>query len=274
MTIERHTEVQYKPTVPDEIPETLVMYLSGIDTYGGISARSRSDVNILAIVNTKTKNILLLSTPRDAYVGFNATGGVPDKLTHAGIYGVEASMNALEGIYDLNIDYYLRLNFSGFIDIIDALGGIDVYSEYQFSVENIRTYDVGHNHVTGLEALAFARERYSFADGDAQRAKNQTEVIRAVLDAAVSPSMLINYSSVMNAISGSFETSMPEEQIAALVKMQLSDMAEWNITSYATTGTGKKAETYSMPGRSLSVVELSEASIDEAKLLIEGVYDD
>jgi len=272
MTIENRTEAQYLAGVPDEIPETFVMYLSGIDTYGGVSARSRSDVNILAVVNIKTKNILLLSTPRDAYVTYSVTGGVKDKLTHAGIYGVEASIDALEGIYDINIDYYLRLNFSGFVDIIDALGGIDVYSDYQFSVQNIRSYDVGYNHVTGLEALAFARERYSFAEGDAQRAKNQMEVIRAVISKAASSSMLMNYNSVMNAVSGSFETSMPQDQIASLVKMQLSDMAEWNITSFAPTGTSSRSETYSMPGQQLYVLDLSQESVDEAKKLITEVY--
>ncbi|MGL6197850.1 MAG: LCP family protein [Lachnospiraceae bacterium] len=272
MTIENHVETQYTAEVPDEIPETFIMYLSGIDTYGGVSARSRSDVNILAVVNTKTKNVLLLSTPRDAYVTYSVTGGVKDKLTHAGIYGVEASIDALQGIYDIEIDYYLRLNFSGFVDIIDALGGIDVYSDYAFSVANIRSYDVGYNHVTGLEALAFARERYSFADGDAQRARNQMEVIRAVISQAASSSMLLNYNSVMNAVSGSFETSMPQDQIAALVKMQLSDMAEWNVTSFAPTGTSMRAETYSMPGQSLYVLELSDESVNEAKELIANVY--
>ena len=153
------------------------MYLSGIDTYGGISARSRSDVNILAVVNTRTKNILLLSTPRDYYVDFEATGGAKDKLTHAGIYGVEQSMDALERLYDIDIDYYLRINFTGFVDIIDALGGVDVYSDYDFTVQNIKEYHKGYNHLDGLEALAFARERYSFADGDYQRARNQMEVI-------------------------------------------------------------------------------------------------
>ena len=126
---------------------------------------------------------------------------------------VEASMDALERLYGIQIDYYLRINFSGFVDIIDALGGIDVNSEYEFTVEPIKTYHVGINHLTGLEALAFARERYSFADGDYQRAKNQMEVIRAVVAQCASSSLLKNYASVMNAVSGSFETNMPDDQI-------------------------------------------------------------
>lgn len=270
--VAHEVEAKTDTAVPEDVPETFIMYLSGIDTYGGISARSRSDVNILAIVNIKTKNVLLLSTPRDSYVEFNVTGGAKDKLTHAGIYGVEASMDALERLYDIDVDYYLRINFSGFVDIIDALGGIEVYSDYDFTVEPIKEYHQGYNQLTGLEALAFARERYSFAEGDFQRAKNQMEVIRAVIQKCASSSLLRNYSSVMNAISGSFETNMPQEQIASLVKMQLSDMAQWNVASYTTNGTSMYAQTYSMPGQDLYVIELDAASIEEAKRLIQEIY--
>ena len=258
-------------TAPDNVPESFVMYLSGIDTYGSVSTRSRSDVNILAVVNTKTKNILLLSTPRDYYVDYSVTGGARDKLTHAGIYGVDASIDALKRLYGIDIEYYLRINFTGFVDIIDALDGVEVYSDYDFTVENIRDYHQGYNQLTGIEALAFARERYSFQEGDYQRAKNQMEVIRAVVDKCTSSSMLANYSSVMDAIAGSFETNMPEDQIASLVKMQLTDMAKWNITSYTVSGTGMYAETYSMPGQELYVIEPDQATVAEAKTLIREV---
>lgn len=270
--VAHEVEIEEEAALPEDMPETFVMYLSGIDTYGGIAARSRSDVNILAVVNTKTKNVLLLSTPRDSYVDFSVTGGAKDKLTHAGIYGVDASIDALERLYGIDVNYYLRLNFTGFIDIIDALGGIEVYSDYEFSVKNIRTYQVGMNQLTGLEALAFARERYSFPEGDFQRAKNQMEVIRAVIQKCASSSMLMNYSSVMTAVAGSFETNMPNDQIAALVKMQLSDMAQWNVTSYTTDGHSRYAQTYSMPGMDLYVIDLDPASIEEAKRLIGEIY--
>lgn len=258
--------------VPDEVPETFVMYLSGIDTYGGISTRSRSDVNILAVVNTRTKDILLLSTPRDYYVDYSVTGGAKDKLTHAGIYGIDASMDALERLYDIKVDYYLRVNFTGFMDIIDALGGVDVYSEYDFSVQNVKEYHKGYNHLNGTEALAFARERHSFASGDYQRAENQMEVIRAVVDKCASSSLLVNYGSVMKAVAGSFETNMPEDQIAFLVRMQLSDMAEWNVKSYTASGESQYAETYSMPGQELYVIVPDQTTIEEAKTLIREVY--
>lgn len=258
--------------VPENLPETFVMYLSGIDTYGDISTCSRSDVNILAVVNTKTKDVLLLSTPRDSYLAYSVTGGAKDKLTHAGIYGVDASMDALEQLYGIDIPYYLRINFTGFVDIIDALGGVDVYSEQAFTSRHGNyTFQQGYNHMDGDQALGFARERYSFTDGDYQRARNQMEVIKAVIKKCASSSILTNYSSVMNSVAGTFETNMPEDQIAALVKMQLSDMAEWNVTSYTTSGTGTSAETYSMPGQELYVINLDELSIEEAKRQIQEV---
>ncbi len=258
-------------TVPKNIPDSFVMYLSGIDTYGNVGKRSRSDVNILAIVNTETKKVLLLSTPRDAYVEYLATQGAKDKLTHAGIYGVEASMDALERLYDVGIDYYVKINFTGFIEVVDALGGIEVHSDYDFSVGTLKDYKKGYNKLNGIEALAFARERYSFPEGDYQRAKNQMEVIKAVVKKCASSSMLANYGSVMDALAGSFETNMPNAQIAALVRMQLSDHAQWEIISYTTEGTNMQAQTYSMPGQGLDVIQLSEESIAMAQQLIENV---
>lgn len=256
--------------VPKNIPDSFVMYLSGIDTYGSVAKRSRSDVNILAVVNTEAKEVLLLSTPRDAYVEYSATQGTKDKLTHAGIYGVEASMDALKRLYDVEIDYYVKINFTGFMEVVDALGGIEVYSDYDFSVGTLKDYKKGYNKLNGIEALAFARERYSFPEGDYQRAKNQMEVIRAVVKKCVSSSMLVNYGSVMEALAGSFETNMPNEQIAALVRMQLSDRAQWEIISYTAEGTNTQAQTYSMPGQKLDVIQLSEESIAMAKQLIEN----
>ena len=258
-------------TVPKNIPDSFVMYLSGIDTYGNVGKRSRSDVNILAVVNTETKKVLLLSTPRDAYVEYLATQGAKDKLTHAGIYGVEASMDALERLYDVGIDYYVKINFTGFIEVVDALGGIEVHSGYDFSVGTLKDYKKGYNKLNGIEALAFARERYSFPEGDYQRAKNQMEVIKAVVKKCASSSMLANYGSVMDALAGSFETNMPNAQIAALVRMQLSDHAQWEIISYTTEGTNMQAQTYSMPGQELDVIQLSEESIAMAQQLIENV---
>lgn len=256
---------------PSELPQGFVVYISGIDRYGGLTARSRSDVNILAAVNTKTKNMQLVATPRDYYVTFSRAKGQKDKLTHAGIYGVEMSVDALERLYGVEIDYWLRLNFTGFVEIIDALGGIDIYSEHTFTVKNIKTYQTGINQVNGLEALAFARERYSFANGDYQRAKNQMEVIRAVIDKCTSPALLKNYRSVMDGIAGSFSTNMPEDQILSLARIQLASGGEWKVSSYTVSGTGASRETYSMPGRKLYVILPDQKSVSQAKALLAGV---
>ena len=267
------TITQVAADIPEEGSNSFIMYLSGIDTYGGTSAVSRSDVNILAVVNTETKNILLLSTPRDYYIGYSATGGAKDKLTHAGIYGIDASIDALEQLYGIDVNYYLRVNFTGFTQIIDALGGVDVNSDYEFTARGTQIHQ-GSNHLTGEQALSFARERYSFVDGDFQRGRNQMEVVRAVIQKAASSSLLANYMDVMNAVAGSFETNMPQEEISRLVKMQLSDMASWNITSYTAVGQVSSAETYSMPGVMLSVVLPDENSVTEAKDMIRDVIEE
>lgn len=255
----------------EEMPESFVMYISGIDNYGGVTERSRSDVNIMAVINRDTHKILLVSTPRDYYVPLSISGGAKDKLTHAGIYGVDVSMETLEMLYGVNIDYFFRLNFSGFIDMIDALGGIDVYSEKEFTVDPIATYHVGYNHLDGLEALAFARERYSFSEGDFQRGRNQMAVIQAVVEKCTSRALLNNYSDVMKSMEGCFQTSLTEGDIKELVKEQLENPSGWDITSIDVTGTGSRQITYSMPGRSASVVIPDMDSVEAAKTEIQKV---
>lgn len=255
----------------EKMPESFVMYISGIDTYGGVTERSRSDVNIMAVINRDTHKMLLVSTPRDYYVPLSISGGVKDKLTHAGIYGVDVSMETLEMLYGVDIDYFFRLNFSGFIDMIDALGGIDVYSEKEFTVDPIATYHVGYNHLDGLEALAFARERYSFSEGDFQRGRNQMAVIQAVVEKCTSRALLNNYSDVMKSMEGCFQTSLTDGDIKELVKEQLENPSGWDITSIDVTGTGSRQITYSMPGRSASVVIPDMDSVEAAKTEIQKV---
>lgn len=247
--------------VPEGTPESFLLYLSGSDTFGDVSTLSRSDVNILAAVNTRSKKLLLVATPRDFYVSFPQTGGEMDKLAHAGVYGVDASVDALESLYGVDISYYLRMNFTGFVEVIDALGGVSVYSDREFTVENIRTYQEGYNQLTGLEALAFARERMSFPEGDFQRAKNQMEVIRAVVEKAASPALLENLSGVLDAVEGNFETNLPRSQILALAPTLSGD---WDITTYTASGQSAYRETYSMPGAELYVILPDQASVEEA----------
>ena len=223
------------------------MYISGIDTYGSVSAKSRSDVNIIATVNLDTHQVLLVSTPRDFYVPLPISNGNLDKLTHAGIYGVDVSMGALEMLYGTEIDYYFRVNFSGFEKIINALGGITVYSDYSFTtVGGDASFRKGENHLNGAQALSFARERYAFSDGDNQRGKNQMAVIRAVMEKAMSPAILTGYSDLMESVAGNFETSMPYDLIAEIVREQLDNGGSWNIVTTSVTGTGDTRRPYSL----------------------------
>ena len=189
-----------------------------------------------------------------------------DKLTHAGIYGVEASVDALETLYGVDIAYYLRMNFTGFVEVIDALGGVSVYSDREFTVENIRTYQQGYNQLTGIEALAFARERMSFPEGDYQRAKNQMEVIRAVVEKASTPAVLGGFSSLLQAVEGNFETNLPQDQVLALASAMGGD---WQVETYTASGYSAYRETYSMPGQELYVILPDQASVEQAAALLE-----
>ena len=221
------------------------MYISGIDNRGGLIAKSRSDVNILATVNVDTRQVLLVSTPRDFYVPLPISNGQPDKLTHAGIYGVDVSIGTLEMLYGVDIDYYFRVNFAGFERIIDALGGITVHSDYAFSTSK-GNFQKGENYLNGEQALSFARERKSFSEGDRQRGKNQMAVIKAVINKAMSPAILSSYADIMESVSGSFETSMPYDVIAELVRDMLDKGGSWNIVTYSVNGSGDTRKPYSM----------------------------
>ena len=252
--------------VPEDLPRRFLVYLSGTDTFGSAATRARSDVNILAAVDTQEKKLLLVATPRDFYVTFPETGGAKDKLAHAGVYGVEASAAALEGLYGVTVDYWVKMNFTGFVELIDALGGVEVYSDQAFTVEPIRTYQQGYNQLTGLEALAFARERYSFPDGDYQRAKNQMEVIRAVVEKASTPAVLGGFSSLLQAVEGNFETNLPQDQVLALASAMGGD---WQVETYTASGYSAYRETYSMPGQELYVILPDQASVEQAAALLE-----
>ena len=257
--------------VPEDLPRRFLVYLSGTDTFGSAATRARSDVNILAAVDTQEKKLLLVATPRDFYVTFPETGGAKDKLAHAGVYGVEASAAALEGLYGVTVDYWVKMNFTGFVELIDALGGVEVYSDQEFTVEPIKTYRQGYNQLTGLEALAFARERYSFPDGDYQRAKNQMEVIRAVVEKCSSFALVQNFRPVLEAAGEHLETNMPKEHLYGLAAQQLGDPGPWTVETYTAQGESAYRETYSMPGQELYVILPGEDSVQEAKEKLAGV---
>ena len=257
--------------------EPFVVYLSGVDTRGELTEKARSDVNIIAAVNPETKQVVLINTPRDYYVDLAGTNS-KDKLTHAGLYGVQTSMDTLGNLYGVDVQHYIRINFAGFINIVDALGGVDVYSDQAFtSVGSPGYYDPttfaeGWNHLDGKSALAFARERHAFASGDIQRGINQMKVIDAMMNKIKSPTVLMSFSKLMDAVSDCFVTSLSQEQISALVRMQLASLSDWDIQSYTVTGTsGKSSQCYSAKGQSLYVMKPDENSVNQAKELIASV---
>lgn len=264
--------------------EPFVVYCSGIDSrYTDVSITSLSDVNILAVVNPESHQILLLNTPRDYYVPMVSEpyAGERDKLTHAGARGISESMAVLSQLYGIEATYYIRVNFTGLIDIVDALGGVDVISPMDFTTRSMQivtggsyrpySFTEGLNHLSGEEALAFSRERYAFADGDNQRGKNQMAVIRGIVNKATSAQILSSYNDVLNAVEGCFITNMPYEDISALVKMQLRDMSGWDITTYAVSGAGDYQLCASTGSQELWVMWPDDEMIATAKSLIQQV---
>lgn len=287
-----HTKIIYEYVTEHEITsikpsgsitkQPFVIYCSGSDERDSdINAKSRSDVNILAVVNPKTRQILLINTPRDYYLPL-AFNGELDKLTHAGMYGVQESMAVLDNLYGTKTSYYGRINFWGLIDIVDALGGIDVYSDYAFDaaagdVEGYGyrsfSFSEGWNHLEGQEALAFSRERYSFSDGDNQRGKNQMKVIQAIIEKATSPSVLAKYQDLLKAVSDNFITNISYDQISSLVQMMQKDGASWNIqTMSATQGSGDTMQPcYSSYGELLYVMPPDYDSVNRIREVIDQV---
>ena len=279
--ITEHEITAIKPT-GSITKQPFVVYCSGSDERDSdINAKTRSDVNILAVVNPKTRQILLINTPRDYYLPL-AFNGEMDKLTHAGLYGIQESMAVLDNLYGTKTSYYGRVNFWGLIDIVDALGGIDVYSDYSFTTSagdvagyGYRTYSYteGWNHLDGLEALMFARERYSFSDGDNQRGRNQMKVVQAIIEKAASPSVLANYQDLLKAMSDNCLTNISYDQITSLVQMMQKEGFSWNIqTMSAREGSGDTFQyCYSAPGDPLYVMPPDYEYINTIKSVVDQV---
>ncbi|MBF0777822.1 LCP family protein [Streptococcus cuniculi] len=249
------------------------IYVSGIDTYGPISSVSRSDVNIIMTVNLKTKKVLLTTTPRDAYVPIADGGnGQNDKLTHAGIYGVEASIHTLENLYDIQTNYYVRLNFTSFLKLIDVVGGVDVTNDQEFTGYDGTYFPVGQVHLTSNQALEFVRERYSLQGGDNDRGKNQEKVIAGLINKLSSPAVLKNYNEILNGIQDSVQTNMSLETMMTLINGQLESGGSYNVTSQALTGTGTMGlPSYAMPDATLYMMEVDQESLNAAKAAIQDV---
>ena len=263
-------------TPKDVKGDSFNVYISGIDTYGPISSVSRSDVNIIMTVNRETKKILLTTTPRDSYVPI-ADGGnnQKDKLTHAGIYGVDASIHTLENLYGIDLNYYARLNFTSFLKLIDLLGGVDVHNDQEFTAHtNGKFYPVGNVHLDSEQALGFVRERYSLADGDRDRGRNQQKVIVAILQKLTSTEALKNYDSIIKGLQDSIQTNMPLETMMNLVNAQLESGGTYKINSQDLKGTGRMdLPSYAMPDSNLYMMEISDSSLESVKAAINDVME-
>lgn len=272
--------------VANIMTDPFTVLVSGNDSYGTIGAAARSDVNMLVTVNPKTAQVLIVSVPRDAYMTVSckknvnacaAIAGYQDKLTHTGVYGVATTESTLEDYFDVPINYYVRINFSSLINIIDAIGGIDVEVEPGLEVETFYAngtegVHAGTNHLDGERALAFARERYAYVDGDNQRIRNQSIVLHSLLNALLSPKMVTNYPQVMEALSTAFDTNMTANELKSLLTLELSRFPKWNIQTYSLVG--EPSTEFSPAAQDyVSATLLGSNEIQEARKLIQEVRD-
>ena len=232
-------------------------------------------MNIIATVNPKEHKILLTTTPRDYYVTIPGISGEQrDKLTHAGIYGVNKSIETLENLYGIDISYYVRVNFTSMVKIVDALGGVDVNSPYAFTTTH-GNYEIqqGMNHLDGDAALGFVRERYSFSSGDNQRGQNQEILLETLINKALSPAILKDMGTLISTLGENIETNMGSDQISSLINWQLGNGGSWTIESQAAIGAGDTQACFSSGAQPLYVMWPNENSVnsisEKIKTLIE-----
>lgn len=242
------------------------IYISGIDSYGDISKTSRNDVNIIVTVNPNTNKILLTSIPRDYYVTLHGTTGYRDKLTHASYYGMNMAIQTVEDILDIEINYYVKVNFTTVVDLVDQLGEIEVYADQELSRGKCN-FKVGYNMVDGECALAFARERYAYFDGDRHRGRNQQEIIKAIFSKVVQngPSVIYQYTNLIETLDGKFVTNLGRNELMSYIKFELNDFSQYTIETVQLDGSGDRQETYSYPNQKLWVMEPDVGTIDRAK---------
>lgn len=249
------------------------IYISGIDTYGSVASVSRSDVNMVITVNPMTNKILITSIPRDYYVPlFGKTG--KDKLTHAGIYGIDTSVKTVENLLDIKINYFVKVNFSSLVKLVDALGGVSVKSEYNFTSRDGYTYKKGDNQVNGAKALSFVRERKAFLTGDRVRVQNQAAMIEAIINKAISPSIIIKYNNILNALEDLFVTNLEMNDITKFIKKQIDDMSEWKVENISLDGSDAMDYTYSYGSQKLYVMKPKEETIINAKAKINEIVNE
>lgn len=266
-----------RPVVNTEAPtdsKIYTFYFSGVDVYGSPKENRNSDVNIICVINLNTHQILLLNTPRDYYLDttVSAYSGLKDKLTHAGCYGIDCSVGTLEWFYGIDINYYFKINFTGFVNIINELGGVNVYSEYEFDAQGYH-FNQGYNQLDGEAALAFSRERYSFASGDNQRGKNQMAVITAIINKMTSSTaILTNYVNIMSAISGSVVTDMTINDMATMMSMiDHGELSSFTVTSYAVSGSGADLMCYSLSSPNYMMIP-DQNTVNQALVRLWTIY--
>ena len=276
--VEKESENKNKETIKELKP--INIYLSGSDSRSGlVSSSSLSDVNMMVTINPYTHTVLLTNIPRDYYVQLHGTSGYKDKLTHAGIYGTDMSINTIEDLLETEIEYYVKVGFSSVIKIVDLVGGIDVYSDTAFKshckdggAQSVYV-KVGMNHFNGAQALSYARERYAYNNGDIHRGQNQQQVIEAVLNKVMTnKSLLLKYDSLLNSFSELYKTDIPKELITLLIKQQLEDMSSWKIEKQTLIGYDGFNKTYSWPNQDLYVMIPDKNSVNNAVTKIDEIY--
>lgn len=245
--------------------------ISGMDSYGTINKTTRNDVNMIATINPNTNKVLLTSIPRDYYVQLHGKTGYKDKLTHAGIYGINTVVQTIEDLFGIDINYYVRVNFTTVESLVNTIGPIEIYSDKAMSLDGCK-YVVGTNTVNGKCALRFARERHSYVEGDNHRIKNQQEVIKGIFNKLSKSAMVVtDYTSILDSLDGKFATNMDMKDITAFIKYELEDITKYEILDTQVTGTGSMELTYSYPHQKLYVMFPSEQSVESAKEYINKI---
>lgn len=269
--------------VSDITSKPFNILISGNDSFGSLDENSRSDVDMLVTINPVTSTILLTSIPRDSYVkevcnDYACNYGVYDKLTHTGIYGVDTTKDTIENMLDIDINYVYRVNFTSMIDIVDALGGVDVTVPEGMAVSkfytnsNLEGVHEGENHLDGKRALAYSRERKAYLDGDLQRARNQQQVLQAMFKKATSPEIIKNYTSLLKALIGAFDTNMTTQEITSFIKYQIQAKPSWKFEQFVLKGDNDLRMSAEL-GNEVSVVILYDSYINIAHDKIQAVLD-
>ena len=268
--IEKETILEEKPI---STLKPLNIYISGSDARSNtVVLKSLTDVNMIVSINPESKEVLITSIPRDYYVKINSTNGLNDKLTHSGIYGVETSLATLEDLFDIKIDYYIKVGFNSLVNLVDLIGGVDIVSDIAFNDGSLQV-QTGLNHFNGAQALNYARERHAYTSGDRHRILNQQQVLEAILKKIMTnKSLLLKYDELLQAFSSLYITDIPSDLVVLFIKSQLTNMSSWHILTQTVDGKDAYMKTYTVPSRELYVMIPNESDVaissDKIKTLL------